>query len=56
MNTITVKATKGLSVPMADNALKYITDKPTTVADGLYYRRRIAERDFVVVQPAPSQK
>ena len=56
MNTITVKATKGLSVPMADNARKYITDKPTTVEDGPYYRRRIAEGDLEVVQPATSKK
>ncbi|MEG2173617.1 MAG: DUF2635 domain-containing protein [Desulfovibrionaceae bacterium] len=50
MSTITIIATQGLRVPMADNPRRYITDSvPVTVENTAYYRRRVADGDVQVV-------
>lgn len=44
-----VKAAKGLKVPMEGAPHKYITDaKFVTVADSMYYKRRVNDGDLVV--------
>ncbi len=47
---ITVKAAPGLRVPMEGMPRRYITDAaPVTVPDSAFYRRRIADRDLLLV-------
>jgi hypothetical protein len=50
VNTITVRAAPGLRVPMEGMPRRYITDAaPVAVADSAFYRRRIADRDLLLV-------
>lgn len=51
-----VRAADGLRVPMEHAPRSYITTKPKEVPDTLYYRRRLAAGDVVVVDPKPVAK
>jgi len=52
---IDVIARKGIRVPEEDNPTRYITDDaPVSVADSVYYQRRLKDGDLlhVTVRPA----
>ena len=52
--TITVKAAPGVRVPQEGMPRRYITEAvPVTVPDSAYYRRRIADGDLALTDPAP---
>ena len=46
---IRVKASKGVRVPYEDNPHRYIEQDVVEVDNSLYYQRRIADGDLIVV-------
>lgn len=51
-----VKAAPGVRVPMDGAPRKYITDDAEMVVDDtIYYRRRIADGDLLVVPDTPAR-
>lgn len=57
MPELNVIAAPGLSVPMADNPRRYITDtEPVLVPDDTYYHRRLADGDLVLAEDKASVK
>ncbi len=55
-NLITVTAAAGVRVPTEDKPNVYITDKPVEVARSIYYIRRIADGDLLVVDTGTKTK
>lgn len=52
-----VKAIPGIKVPVEHNARAYIDEFiEVDVEDTVYYQRRIADGDLIVVNPAKPQK
>lgn len=47
-----VKAVKGVRVPMEGRPHSYIEQEPVDVEDSLYYQRRIADGDLILVTGA----
>lgn len=57
MKTLTVKAAPGVSVPLEGKPRQYITAaSPATVPASAYYRRRIEDKDLVLVSDAEAKK
>ncbi|WP_265410850.1 DUF2635 domain-containing protein [Actinobacillus pleuropneumoniae] len=46
---IKVKAVNGVRVPFENHAHRYIEQEPVEVENSIYYQRRIADGDLIVV-------
>lgn len=53
---IKVKAAEGVRVPYEDSPHRYIEQEVVEVDNSLYYQRRIADGDLIVVEQAAESK
>lgn len=56
MNKLKVKAAEGVRVPFEGQPHQYIEQTAVEVDNSLYYQRRIADGDLVVVQAVRSSQ